>query len=152
MFGEKKPKRKLLASYVAGIIDGEGAITLYRSPNGYFQFRVSVSNTNKELLDRIRADFGGLEVRAMGNTNPHARTSYQWSINGRDCIPILEETLPFLIVKRKHAELGLEFLKECSRGPGRSASPEQMARAAEIAQEMKKHNMKGPQADAVNNT
>jgi hypothetical protein len=134
-------RRKLLNAYVAGILDGEGAVSL-RQQNGYFQCRVSVSNTDKHLLDLLRADFGGLEVRPMSNRNPNARTSYQWIINGRDALPILQDTLPFLIVKKRHAEIAIEYLTKCSR----VRTPEALKRSAELAAEMKDLNMKGPRS------
>ncbi len=136
------PRRKLTYGYVAGFLDGEGAISL-REQNGYYQCRVSVSNTDRTVLDLLRGDYGGLEVRLMSNRNPNARASFQWIINGRDAVPLLQETLPFLIVKKRHAEIALEYLTKLSR----VRTPEALKRCEELAAEMKALNMKGPRGE-----
>jgi hypothetical protein len=132
-------KKHFLDSYMAAMLDGEGAISL-RQQNGYYQCRVSVSNTDKKLLEYIRDDWGGLEVRPMSNKNPNARISYQWIINGYHAIPLLQAVKPFCFVKKRHVEIALEYLLTCSR----VRTPEALQRSAELALEMKGINLKGP--------
>lgn len=135
---------KLLDSYTGGIVDGEGAVTLVRGTSGYYQCRLSVSNTCKELLEQVRATYGGSPVQAM-KAHPRYKQAYVWCLNGQAAAPVLRKLLPFLIVKREHAKIALEFLETCTCGSGKHLTEEQFEHAERLALAMKAINMKGPQ-------
>ena len=136
--------KKLLDSYMAGIVDGEGAISLLCGSSGYYQCRLSVSNTCQELLEQVHLTYGGSEVRFVKGSEKH-RQCYVWYVNGQAALPVLKLLLPFLIVKREHAKLAITFLETCAPGTGRRLSEAQFDESERLAQEMRKHNMKGPQ-------
>ena len=48
------PKKEEII-YLAGFFDGDGCITTSPKTN----FRLTISNTNKEILDWIKKNFGG---------------------------------------------------------------------------------------------
>ena len=96
--------------YIAGLIDGEGTIGIYKQESARYNHGInhcmilSIANTNKALLDAVQ------KKCAVGGVHKnHGCFSYQTS--GVDAAKILEQVLPFLILKHKQAELGLEFAK-----------------------------------------
>lgn len=99
-------------AYAAGIIDGEGCITGNRSG-----LRVVVSTTTVEMVEWLEERFGGA-ICTM-RKQPPRRDQWQWSIYGRNASRFLDTILPYLVVKRDQAELGI-LLDNCStRGRNR---------------------------------
>lgn len=109
---------KLTASYLAGLIDGEGYIGILQVKKGnkkdWFSNRelmlvptIKVCMTNKEIITWLKNSFGGtLEVRkAHGN----ARKSYGWALKKQVAIDFIKKIYPYLMVKRQQAEHILRF-------------------------------------------
>ncbi|MBK9272788.1 MAG: hypothetical protein IPM48_14480 [Saprospiraceae bacterium] len=107
---------KLTASYVAGIIDGEGYIGLLRISKGNkakwqslreFKYMpcVKVVMTNKEIIDWLYKSFGGTFETRTKNTSPNCRVSYGWQLRKLQAIEFLKIIYPYLMVKRKQAEV-----------------------------------------------
>lgn len=109
--------RKLSASeaaYIAGIVDGEGTITLTRR-NSYKQRHLilSVSNTELRLLKYLRALTGiGKITKKRAYSARHA-LGYTYSASNRHALDIIRATQPYLQThKRLRAKLVLEnYLK-----------------------------------------
>lgn len=99
------------AAYLAGFIDGEGAIdiTKIRRPRGGVQYglRLSAFNCNTAALEWILQHFGGL-ISAR-KIEPNRTPAYVWSCNGVTAGYVLAVVLPFLLIKKHQAELALEF-------------------------------------------
>lgn len=110
-------------SYFAGILDGEGCITLslrkYRKPDS-ISHRVLVYNTDSKLLDWIHERFGGsmrIHIREDHNNRDGVYESYgrktvyrlDWCIVA-DVEKVLSGTIPYLIVKKDAAEMVLGLL------------------------------------------
>ena len=74
---------------------------------------VSVTNTNKEVMDWIAKTFGGkILVGSNENRNPKYKTRYSWfRTSHEDIEKFTLGILPYLIVKRKQALIALEFCK-----------------------------------------
>jgi len=87
------------AAYVAGIIDGEGTITLVkkRRTERFKSIQISVSSTSYSLV-RILQDMTGLgSVSQKRKAKEHHRQSYAWSIHGnQQALAFLRAVLPFL--------------------------------------------------------
>jgi hypothetical protein len=84
-------------AYTAGLFDGEGCVTR----GGYKDHRyvlVSISQDSMDVLYWIQAHWGG-NVTNSGHG--------QWKMQGQKAWDFLQEILPYLIVKRAHAELVL---------------------------------------------
>src|SRR5579885_581002 len=110
-------------AYLAGVIDGEGTITLERNGtrrlHGQMGFspKVIVANTNHALLQRVVNVFDALGV------NPHIKTQAAGSNNrGRmmywivvaglaKCGRILRPILPHLVAKDGQARIVLDFIE-----------------------------------------
>src|SRR5437660_6122275 len=97
---------------LAAFIDGEGCITIARSPRrgrmaGHAQeLVVTVSNTSHLLLDWLVRTFGGTYTIANGNKTMPV---YSWRLNELQREEILRRCLSYFIIKREQAEIGLAF-------------------------------------------
>ena len=70
--------------YLAGIVDGEGCIYLQTQTINrvrYRTFRLSVTNTNLELIEWLGDNFGGY-VYIKKLRNPSYKKCYDWRIGG----------------------------------------------------------------------
>jgi hypothetical protein len=103
-------------AYLAGMIDGEGTITLHRHRqhkriDWQYRPRVLVVNTHRGVLDSLGQRFGGkVTIQTRHEFN---KTLFMWRIIAMDDIHrVLTGCLPYLIVKRERAVLMLEFAAE----------------------------------------
>lgn len=102
-------------SYLAGIIDGEGSIYIQsRNLKGSMDYfpRFQIVNTDKKLMDWIHQTFGGnLYTKNRLKHNPKWRTQYEWFTTRPLMDQLLDLITPFLICKKEHAQIMLEFRK-----------------------------------------
>lgn len=104
--------------YLAGIIDGQGTVTINRhSRNSKGQWHLKpllrVSDRNKELIDYLVRNFGGscIECRRKGH-----KTIYKWSVHAIKPInKILGHICPRLIVKKQQANVLIAFTNSRAR-------------------------------------
>ncbi len=88
-------------AYYAGIIDGEGCISYYKS------LGVSVEGLYPKTLIEMHTVFGG-SVSEIKRANK--RRYYRWRIYGQDAGRCLQMLLPYLREKKEQAEVGLEAM------------------------------------------
>jgi hypothetical protein len=91
------------ASYIAGIVDGEGSITLSRMHEKEFRRPcISVASTDKELLIYLQTLTGGL-INNKKNYKPDKhKDSYTLTIKKKeDVFKTLNNITPFLRVDKK---------------------------------------------------
>lgn len=102
---------KISAQYLAGFFDGEGNLRLYsgfskKSPTS-MRAEIAITNNNREILVMIQAQYGG---KILERQNTH-RTIYRLYWSNLDGIKgLLKIITPYLVVKRRHAELLLEYV------------------------------------------
>lgn len=109
-------KQAILYSYMAGLIDSEGSISISRSIrkdklhwkpayNGF----ISIGNTAKIMIDLMIENFGGTyTIECVPNRKP----MYRWiTRSSNKVISILETLLPYLKVKSRQAEIVINFCK-----------------------------------------
>jgi hypothetical protein len=110
--------------YFAGLIDGEGCITIKRSnPSGKRLSPSYVFSLCVEMADprpiKAMCDFFGLTMwhnTSRKKKNPeHHRPLFVAQIGRRKGIEILQAVLPYLLAKREEAELAIEFHLQCMR-------------------------------------
>lgn len=130
-------------AYVTGIVDGEGWITICKQQNKPVTLRVCVGNTFLPLLEALKETYGG-SIYSCGSQQRHTkqqRPVWHWCLNGKLCLPILQDTLPYLLIKKERAELALLFIDILGkRGPGEH--PERQVKE-DIATLMAELNAKG---------
>lgn len=95
------------ASYLAGLIDGEGSIFLYRKRNGA-ALRVTITNTVREVLawTATATGVGSIVVR---KGNAKHKTSYFWQVNAQAAESLIVQVQPYLRIKAEQATLALDF-------------------------------------------
>ncbi|MBK9130305.1 MAG: LAGLIDADG family homing endonuclease [Gammaproteobacteria bacterium] len=98
------------ASYIAGLIDGEGTITLTRKHRGENrQLAVSISSTERPLLQYV------LDITGVGKiTGKHVRYSHHapgftYAVYNRQALTLLEQIAPYLkSYKSRRSDLVLQ--------------------------------------------
>lgn len=128
--------------WLSGLFDGEGCISLHwqhvPSVSGYPVpgYRLFVSNTCKALLDRGYEITGLGKVRARkGKYAEHYLQGYVWDISRRnDILTMLKLMHPWLIAKKRQAEIAIEFISTCRRN--NHVTPEMNERRHILMQEM----------------
>ena len=98
--------------YAAGIIDGEGCISIRKimkeGHNNYsYQLQVSVTQVDGNIVDFLYGAFGG-KVYNKKAIAPR-QNYYRWEIISRKAMIFLKQILPFLTAKKPQAELGIRF-------------------------------------------
>ena len=95
------------AAYIAGLIDGEGSISLshkHRSENR--QLVVSISNNEKPLLEFVLNKVGAGHITNKRVYSEHHAPSATYKITNRQALDLLEQIKPFLqSYKRERARL-----------------------------------------------
>lgn len=110
-------------AYVAGILDGEGCISIRANDRGDLLPSVEITMSEKDLLELFAEQYGG-EVKPV-------RAYWTWRRYGQNGRTILRDALPYLTIKRRRTELVLEFLEQHSKGSG-PPSAERTIRRREI--------------------
>ena len=88
-------------AYTAGVIDGEGTITLSRLPNREFRYPcVSVSSTTKEILDFLKESYGG-SISRHKTYQKHHKQSWSWKVLNRSAINLLMDIQDLLLDPNK---------------------------------------------------
>lgn len=106
------------AAWLAGLIDGEGTIGVYKNSNGhggrFVQYTLQVVNTHVGALRRCR------KISGVGSVNPKWRAKqhkpcWAWKVSSqRDIIAVLEQVLPHLTIKLPQARRSLRLWKDLS--------------------------------------
>ncbi len=107
-------------AYLAGIIDGEGSITLTRHTAGYMRGRyiyplVRVANTDTSLFVWIkeRVPYGHRGYTSKMNSRCKDVFHVTWA--AREAIAVLREVLDYLVIKRSRAEIVLDLFERTDK-------------------------------------
>jgi len=105
----ENPVKKLSETekaYIAGLIDGEGSILVTKR----IRPAITVTNTNKDIIFWLGEKLGGDEHISSRSKGRKRKTVWRWGttkiLHIKD---ILENILPYLRIKKRHAELLLQF-------------------------------------------
>ncbi len=98
------------AAYIAGVIDGEGTITLTRKhSNEHRQLAVTISSTERQLLEFVKSAVGVGKITNKRISKSHHSPSFTYAVYNRQALVLLEWITPFLrTYKRDRAQLILE--------------------------------------------
>lgn len=98
-------------AYTAGLIDGEGAIMLVKSPT-FYTVRVTVVMTDMRPIDWLYRHFSGNRTDQAVRNIEHA-PGYRWDISSKNKVSaFLIPIIPYLQVKKLQAELAVQFCRE----------------------------------------
>lgn len=107
--------------YTAGLIDGEGTITLSKLNSGEFRSPVvSVTSTSYELLDFLKIEFGG-HICKQKVYKSHHKQSWSWKLRHDQAVELCTILIPFLKEKSKlkRAKLIHKFYKKLTPRNGK---------------------------------
>lgn len=123
-FMQDNQKQALRIAYCAGLLDGEGSICFIKqnkkgqhrkhgrkSPVYYGLIRIGL--VSKDALEIINEVFPGSVIRCEGvrKDRPTYQVMYRWEMRKRKLlIPMLKTLIPYLVIKKRQAELLLETL------------------------------------------
>jgi len=117
---EERPMTKDKWIYVAAMIDAEGCISIgaanhkTTAGNHYiaYMLRIQIANTSVKLMDWIVENFGGVIYKKKQALNPK-KPVFQWFTKGgwQAQEKFLLGILPYLIIKREQALVGLDFIR-----------------------------------------
>ena len=99
-----------ILAYMAGIVDGEGSIIIYRRKSKKYkpkvgQMKVVVSNTDRTLMDFLQLYFGG----SIATDRHREKPCYLWTVASKKALCFLEAIEPFIRVKKLQAQVAIEF-------------------------------------------
>lgn len=99
--------KKTDLAYAAGIVDGEGSISLHHNRNNNaMALRVRITSTDEWLCLWFKLYFGGsISVETTSRNKP----CFKWIIGCKKAGEFLSLMLPYLHIKKPQAELALQF-------------------------------------------
>ena len=106
-YREVHPLSAVDAAYIAGLVDGEGTIALSRRhANDGRQLVISISSTERPLLDFARERIGAGKITSKRTAKAHHAPAFTYSIGNRQALTLLLQILPYLrSYKRQRANL-----------------------------------------------
>ncbi len=109
------------AAYIAGFLDGEGSIILYRRETS-ISMRVVFSNTKINALEWIKKSIGVGVIITHRHENPRHSDSSHLQLQADAAESLLSQILPYLIIKKEQAEIAIDFHKKL-RDPKQKSDP-----------------------------
>jgi hypothetical protein len=99
-----------VAAYIAGLVDGEGTITLTRlHAHENRRLVVSIANTELQLLDFVLDRVGAGKITRKKTVSDRHTPSYFYAITSRQALSLLRQILPYLrSYKRHRADLAIK--------------------------------------------
>jgi hypothetical protein len=97
------------AAYVAGMIDADGHIGIYKHSNGQPRIVISVSNTYIPVLTWIKNTTGVGSVGLNQAERSGYKASYKWNSGGPSGVALLRQVIPYMQVKAARAALAIEY-------------------------------------------
>lgn len=109
-----KPLKIEELGYLAGFIDAEMSVIIQRRKHttrghtydGYSVY-LDLSTTSEEILRWLCERLGGVigrKTQIYGH-----KPAFWWRLNGRSSVALLEAVFPYVVIKKPHAILALQF-------------------------------------------
>lgn len=120
------------AAYLAGLIDGEGTVTLSRIHRNQMRYLVlSVCNNELGIIDWVHSVTGIGKITRKRRASAHHGLNLTWRVSSRRALSVLETVSPYMhSYKRKRAELALARYLEVTPRNGKYNEAIRAARAA----------------------
>lgn len=113
---------KIDKAYIAGLIDGDGSIHMTRkTKTGTFYTFVTIGMCDKDVIEWLAEKFGNKAIEVIykpkESFNKEPRPIYYIRLQGRRACLLCELLHPHLKVKKKHAEVLMEYPCDARIGP-----------------------------------
>ena len=93
--------------YLAGIVDGEGCIGIYKN-SGQYMLNLRVTSSDGLLMDWLVNNWGG-NIDIIRDRRPTHTDCYCWKIRGGKAIKLLHRIYDYLIIKKEQANIAFKF-------------------------------------------
>lgn len=132
---------------MATFLDSEGSIVISNRGDGSYSIRIQVSNTDIRLMMWLKERFGG-GFSAVRAANARCKPSFIWGTNCRKAATVLQQCLPYFILKREQAEVALAYqaLLEMGRNQQRPLSEVDVQAREGLRTQMRILNKRGVDA------
>ncbi len=134
-------------AYLAGIVDGEGNIGVNKQVprkgvgrSIIYVPRICVTNTSQSLLCFMLAVTGTGTITTKADNVLSEKTCYQWTVSSRTAGDFAEAILPYLVVKRRQAEIIIELASRCRRRSWVEMPIEEQAKRLSLCEESRNLN------------
>lgn len=99
-------------AYMAGIVDGEGCVTISLSKRNHVTFRLFIGTVDERLVSWLQEHYGGcVHLRKRGGNQ---RDLYEWSARKAEAVRVLTSVYPYLVLKREQANIFLALAERQS--------------------------------------
>jgi hypothetical protein len=114
----------LVLSYFAGIVDGEGCFTIYKTmpatynrlQNAQYRASLTISNTKIELMHWLDEKFANLNHKhkhhrrfSRKEHKVYDRMIYEWTLQGFRLMDVCKQVLPYLVLKQEQCQLVIKL-------------------------------------------
>jgi hypothetical protein len=104
-------------AYLAGLVDGEGCISITknkparRSLNPNYYVQTFVVNTDERVIRYCQetTGVGSVTFFPISKKKPKHKDQWTWCLRSASTVDFLKQILPYMIVKKRQAELLIEF-------------------------------------------
>ena len=110
-------------AYLAGLIDGEGHIGIFRRKASFpyisprYSLRTEICMCSLKTIKWIQKHFSGTIYKKIrtrtADTGKLRKQSYAVSWSGREACSLLQKVRPFLITKSHEADIAIEYQLKC---------------------------------------
>jgi len=94
-----KPIPHTAIAYIAGLIDGEGTISLRRKIGNHYNIEVYITNTNLCVLEWVQKTLQMGKIFTF-KPRPPRKTQIKWHVHSRNAEKLLNMVQPYLIIKQ----------------------------------------------------
>ena len=140
-------------AYIAGFIDGEGTIGIFKVEktnaahkahwNPSYRLRLFITQTSLVPLHYIRDFYPGGYITLKKRYNLTHKDCFTLGYTGKLAAQILKDCRPYMMVKDKEADLALDFIDNMvliDRSLGKRLLPQEVERREVTYQKMKELN------------
>lgn len=122
------------ASYLAGLIDGEGSVVMYKKKS--CSMRLSVANTYEPVMKWMMSVVG-IGAIIQQKIRKENKVCYLWQLNSVGVSAVLKQVLPYLIIKNQQARIVIAA-QESLNDPMKKADQEWQINAVAQLKELNK--------------
>ena len=106
------PSEEWKIAYLAGLVDGEGSITIRQDPHNSM-VQLVVVNTHRGVLEWILAEFGGGSISSGYMSPKSTKPLYHMYYEARlEVLKMLRAIEPYLIIKKEKAIAAISLMED----------------------------------------